>query len=127
MRRNMAIPIGLALAAAVTAWKPAVAANASVHELQVVAKKFAFEPQTLQVTAGEPVRVVIHSADAVHGFSIDELNLDVQVPRGGEGAVVELTAPPAGRYEIRCSEFCGHGHSQMKATLVSVPKGEGED
>jgi len=34
--------------------------------------------------------------------------------------VVEFTAPRAGRYEIACSEFCGSGHGQMKAALVSV-------
>jgi heme/copper-type cytochrome/quinol oxidase subunit 2 len=33
---------------------------------------------------------------------------------------VELTAPPAGRHEIACSESCGSGHGQMKAALISV-------
>jgi len=33
---------------------------------------------------------------------------------------VEFTAPAVGRYEIACSEFCGSGHGQMKAALVSV-------
>jgi heme/copper-type cytochrome/quinol oxidase subunit 2 len=36
---------------------------------------------------------------------------------------VEFTAPPAGRYQIACSEFCGRGHGQMKAELVSVGAG----
>lgn len=90
-----------------------------VHEVQVVAKQFAFEPAVIQVTAGEPVRLVIRSADRVHGFSIRDLNVDVQIPRSGN-VVVEFTAPRAGRYEIACSEFCGSGHGQMKAVLVSV-------
>lgn len=90
-----------------------------VHELQVVAKQFAFEPTVIQVTAGEPVRLVIHSADRVHGFAIRELDIDAQIPRSGS-VVVEFTAPPAGRYEITCSEFCGRRHRRMKATLVSV-------
>jgi hypothetical protein len=38
----------------------------------------------------------------------------------GAAVVVEFTAPPPGRYEIACSEFCGSGHGQMKAALVSV-------
>jgi len=25
-----------------------------------------------------------------------------------------------GEYEIACSEFCGHGHGQMKAALLSI-------
>jgi heme/copper-type cytochrome/quinol oxidase subunit 2 len=55
----------------------------------------------------------------VHGFAIRELNIDVQVPRSGT-VTVEFTAPRAGRYDIVCSEFCGSGHGQMKAALVSV-------
>ena len=90
-----------------------------VHEVQMVAKQFAFEPAVIQVTAGEPVRLVIRSADRVHGFSIPDLKVDVQIPRSGN-VVVEFTAPRAGRYEIACSEFCGNGHGQMKAALVSI-------
>jgi cytochrome c oxidase subunit II len=91
-----------------------------VHEEQVVARKFAFEPSIIQVVAGERVRLVIRSGDAVHGFAIRDLHIDVQIPRGGAPVVVEFIAPPAGRYEMTCSEFCGSGHGQMNATLVSV-------
>jgi cytochrome c oxidase subunit 2 len=90
-----------------------------VHEVQVMAKQFTFEPAVIQVTEGEPVRLVILSADRVHGFAIRGLKIDVQIPRGGK-VVVEFTAPRAGRYDIACSEFCGSGHGQMKAALVSV-------
>jgi heme/copper-type cytochrome/quinol oxidase subunit 2 len=90
-----------------------------LHEVQVVAKRFAFEPTVIQVTAGEPVRLVIRSSDRVHAFAIRDLKIDVQIPRSGN-VVVEFTAPRAGRYEIACSEFCGSGHGQMKAALVSV-------
>src|SRR5262245_27961580 len=90
-----------------------------VHEVQVVATQFAFEPNVIQVTAGEPVRLVLRSADRVHGFAIRDLKIDVQIPRSGN-VVVEFTAPREGRYEIACSEFCGSGHGQMKAALVSA-------
>src|SRR5215831_21348745 len=99
---------------------PPLHADQPVHEVQITAKKFTFEPATIQVVAGEPVRLVLRSADVVHGFAIRDLKIDVQIPRGGEPVIVELDAPPAGRYEIACSEFCGGGHSQMKAALVSV-------
>ena len=90
-----------------------------VHEMQVVAKQFAFEPAVIQVTAGEPVRLVIRSSDRVHGFAIRDLKIDVKISRSGN-VVVEFTAPREGRYENACSEFCGSGHGQMKAALVSV-------
>ena len=96
------------------------AADRPVHEVQIVASRFAFEPSTVQVSAGETVRLVVRSKDGTHGFSIPTLNIDVHVPKTGEPVTVDFVAPPAGEYEIACSEFCGHGHGQMKAALISV-------
>jgi cytochrome c oxidase subunit 2 len=76
------------------------AADRSVHEIQITASRYAFDPATIQVTAGEPVRIVIRSKDHVHGFSIPKLKIDVQVPKSGEPVTVDFTAPPPGRYEI---------------------------
>ena len=106
--------------AAVLMVRGTAAADRPVHEIQITASRYAFEPVTIHVNAGEPVRVVIRSTDGVHGFSIPTLKIDVQVPKGGDPVTVEFTAPAAGRYEIACSEFCGSGHGHMKAALVSV-------
>src|SRR3954452_21480234 len=99
---------------------PPVVLQPAVHEVQIAAMKFSFEPAIIQVVAGEPVRLVIHSDDTVHGFAIRELKIDLQIPKGNAPVTVDFTAPAAGRYEIACSEFCGSGHGQMKAVLVSV-------
>ena len=107
-------------AATVTAAAPGARAVQPVHEVNVVAKKFSFEPAEIQVVAGEPVRLLIRSADSTHGFSIRALKIDLQIPKGGETVSAEFIAPAAGRYEVACSEFCGSGHGQMKAALVSV-------
>ena len=110
-----------AVAAATVFLAPATPVHRPVHEVQVVASKFRFEPAVIEVTAGEPVRLVIRSKDVVHGFAVPALKIDVQVPKSdGDPAVVEFVAPPPGRFEVACSEFCGSGHGQMKAALVSV-------
>ena len=109
-----------AVLAALLTMMGASAAGRPVDEIPITASRFAFEPATIQVTAGEPVRLVIRSADTVHGFSIPSLKIDAQVPKGGAPVTIEFTAPPAGRYEIACSEFCGGGHGHMKAALVSI-------
>src|SRR5437773_7809342 len=96
------------------------AADPPVHEIQVVAGRFAFDPPAIQVTAGEPVRLLIRSKDTVHGFSIPKLKIEVRIPKGGDPVTVEFVAPPPGRFEIACSEFCGNGHGQMKAALISA-------
>jgi cytochrome c oxidase subunit II len=120
MKRISIFSLGIAIVTLAMVSRSSSTGAAPVHEVEVEAKKFAFEPSTIQVAAGEPVRLMIRSADAVHGFAIRDLNVDIQIPQGGAAATVEFTAPPPGRYEITCSEFCGRGHAQMKATLVSV-------
>ena len=114
-------PLGGAIVVAVVLMlHRAAASDQPVHEIQIVASKFMYEPSAIQVTAGEPVRLVVRSREGTHGFSIPKLKVDVVVPKTGDAVTVEFTAPPAGRYEIACSEFCGSGHGQMKAALISV-------
>jgi plastocyanin len=105
----------------------AVAVAQPVHEIQIIASQYAFDPATIPVTAGESVRLVMRSKDVAHGFSIPSLKIDAQIPSGGQPITIEFTAPPPGQYDIACSEFCGSGHGQMRALLVSVgPKGTNE-
>jgi heme/copper-type cytochrome/quinol oxidase subunit 2 len=119
MRRSMNLCRGAFVVAVVLVPRTMGASDQPVHEVQIVASKFMFEPSPIQVTAGELVRLVVRSKDGTHGFSIPKLKVDVRVPKTGEPVTVELTAPPAGRYEMACSEFCGSGHGQMKAALIS--------
>ena len=110
---------GRAMAAAVLL-SPGAVAHRPLHEVQIVASRFMFEPAVIELTAGEPVRLVLRSKDTVHGFAVPTLNIDVQVAKsGGEPTIVEFVAPPPGRFEIACSEFCGSGHVHMKAALIS--------
>ena len=120
MRRTMTSWGGAMLVAAVLMSQRAVAADPAVHEVQIVASKYKFEPSTIQVTAGESVRLVVRSKDGPHGFSIPKLKIDVRIPKTGDPVTVEFTAPPPGQYQIACSELCGIGHGQMKAALTSV-------
>ena len=94
-------------------------ASTPIRQVNVVARKFQFEPAALVVTTGEVVRLTIHSDDVVHGFAIPSMNIDVRIPDGGEAITIEFIAPAPGQYEIICSRFCGHGHADMKAMLIS--------
>jgi len=96
------------------------AADEPVHEVQIMASRYTFEPATVHVVAGESVRLVVRSKDGTHGFSIPNLKIDLHIPDSGDLVTAEFTAPAAGEYEIACSEFCGRGHGQMKAALVSI-------
>jgi cytochrome c oxidase subunit 2 len=71
------------------------------------------------VVTGESLRLVVRSNNGTHGFAIPKPKVDLHIPDNGEPVMAEFTAPAAGEYEIACSEFCGRGHGQMKAGLVS--------
>ena len=90
--------------------------------IEVVASQFAFDPATIEVTEGERIRLMVHSADRVHGFEIKKLRINKPIPRGGKPVQIDFVAPAAGRYEILCSEDCGEGHKDMTGTLVVQAK-----
>ena len=66
------------------------------------------------------LRSVAIDSDSDEPLAIPKLKIDLHIPDSGDPVTTELTAPAAGEYEIACSEFCGRGHAQMKAALVSI-------
>jgi cytochrome c oxidase subunit II len=86
--------------------------------IEVLAKRFEFEPARIDVTEGETVRLVVRSADGMHGVGIKKFKVAEEVPRGGEPVTIEFTANAVGEFDIMCSEFCGKGHGGMKGKLV---------
>ena len=90
--------------------------------IEVVAKRFAFEPARIEVTEGERVHLVVSSADGVHGIEIKKFKVAKFIPRGGKPVMIEFVATDAGEYPILCSEYCGEGHDEMKGMLVVTVK-----
>ena len=92
------------------------------REIAVVAKRFAFEPARIEVTEGEHIRLLVRSADGVHGMEIKRHKVNHTIPRGGKPVVIDFVAGAPGSYEILCSEECGEGHETMKGTLIVQAK-----
>jgi cytochrome c oxidase subunit 2 len=90
--------------------------------IEVVAKRFAFEPSEIEVTVGERVTLAVRSADGVHGIEIKKVKVKKEIPRGAAPVMIEFTADEAGRFPILCSEYCGNGHEDMKGALVVKAK-----
>ncbi|MEO7135371.1 MAG: cupredoxin domain-containing protein [Vicinamibacterales bacterium] len=88
------------------------------REITIVAKRFTFEPERVEVTEGERVRLVLTSADGVHGVEIKKFKVNKKIPRGGDPVTIEFVATAAGQYPILCSEYCGKDHDAMKGVLV---------
>ena len=86
--------------------------------VDITLSRFAFEPARVEVTEGDRVRLVVRSADGVHGVGIKKFKVSQVVPRGGKPVTIDFVASAAGTFELLCSEYCGEGHEAMKGTLV---------
>lgn len=95
---------------------PATASAPKV--IEVVAKRFSFEPAKIEVAEGDRVRLVVKSADGVHGIEIKKFKVQKKIPRGGEPITIDFVASAAGTFPILCSEYCGESHDDMKGMLV---------
>jgi cytochrome c oxidase subunit 2 len=119
---------GLAYAAAGRA-QQAPPAESEPKVFEVVARRFVFEPATIEVTEGDRVRLVVRSADGPHGVEIKAFKVKKAVPRAKPGdapIIIEFVAATAGEFPILCSEYCGNGHKDMTGTLVVKAKSKGE-
>ena len=115
--------LAVAAAAAVASWPQGPAGPPAVREIEVVAEKFKFTPERIEVTQGDRVRVTVRSADVSHGWEVKALDVDAFARKGGRPETVEFVADRAGTFEITCSEYCGRGHKRMKGVLVVNPGG----
>ena len=119
---GMALLFGAAFASA--RQDPATASAPRV--IEVTAKRFSFEPPTIEADEGERLRLVVRSADGVHGVQIKKFRVNKLIPRGGQTVTIDFVASAPGTFEILCSEECGDGHDAMTGTLVVKAKGKGE-
>ena len=87
--------------------------------VEVIAKRFSFEPAEITLKAGEPVDLTLKSVDVSHGLRVRELGLEVKA-RKGQTAEVRFTPDKTGAFVGHCDVFCGSGHGAMKLTLHVV-------
>jgi plastocyanin len=86
------------------------------RKIEVSASSFAFDPDEIEVKAGEDVAIVLTSTDILHDFTIDELDAHVAVD-AGETATGGLRADEPGSYTFYCT-VPGHREAGMEGTLL---------
>ncbi len=100
--------------------------RAGADEVNVVAQQFFYTFEypngtksigELRVPLGKPVKLIMTSRDVLHGFFIPEFRLKQDIV---PGTYVTLWLQPsrAGTYDIYCTQYCGVGHSAMRAKLI---------
>jgi len=113
----LVVSVGILMAAVFSTWM--VRAQGEPRRVEVTAKRFTYEPGEITLKKGQPVVLVIKSADVDHGLRFRELNLDAKINKG-KSAELDFTPDKTGDFVGHCSVFCGSGHGSMTLTLHVV-------
>jgi uncharacterized cupredoxin-like copper-binding protein/mono/diheme cytochrome c family protein len=90
---------------------------AAAPPVTIKAADIKFEPKEAQIAASTDVTVMLPNEGALpHNFSIDELDISVDLPAGEKDAKTTINAP-AGTYEYYC-DIPGHKEAGMVGTLT---------
>jgi cytochrome c oxidase subunit 2 len=73
----------------------------------------------LQLQKGQSYRLHLSSVDWQHGFSLQPININIQVHPNLEH-VITLTPTETGVFSVVCNEFCGAGHHTMVGRIRVV-------
>ena len=90
----------------------------------LVAARYGFYPEHIEVPADTPVTFRMASADVLHGVHVPYTNLATMIVPGYVSEV-HTSFPKPGEYSLFCNEYCGLGHDHMWSRLTVVPKTAG--
>jgi cytochrome c oxidase subunit II len=111
----------LALVVALLAAGPG-AGETPEHVVQIVARRFTYSPDVIELQLGVPVVIELTSADRDHGFSVPDLGLRIDV-EPGKTARVRFVPSKVGTFAFHCDVFCGSGHEEMAGRIVVFAPG----
>jgi cytochrome c oxidase subunit II len=92
----------------------------SPRRIQIIAKKFTYEPDVITLKKGQPVVLVMRSVDVTHGLKVDELNITTRDIKKSRETDIQLTPQQTGHFVGQCANFCGTGHGEMKLQIDVV-------
>lgn len=90
------------------------------YDLYIVARRFAFAPNDVEVPVGAKVNIYATSGDVQHGLKLADTNVNFMII---PGQVSKLSAvfDEVGEYNYICHEYCGLAHAVMFGQLRVVP------
>ncbi len=80
-------------------------------DIYLIARLWNFWP-ILELEKDKSYRLHLSSLDYNHGFSLQPVNINIQIVPGFEH-VVTITPNRSGTYSIVCNEYCGINHHTM--------------
>jgi cytochrome c oxidase subunit 2 len=88
--------------------------------IEISVERFSFTPSSIRVKAGTRLELRLRSEDTAHGFHIIGTDIDVQLPKRGQGTATVVFEPQVGRYTFECSQLCGAGHEFMRGVIIAT-------
>lgn len=93
---------------------------ANKYEVYILAQAWAFQPNQIRVPVGSTVTFYLTSKDVLHGFALENTNINMMV-LPGEVSKLTATFDEPGEYNFICNEYCGVGHHTMYGRLIVEP------
>jgi cytochrome c oxidase subunit 2 len=75
------------------------------------------EIDELHLPAGQPVRLVLSTEDAIHSFFVPAFRIK-QDALPGRYTSISFTPTREGEYRLHCAEYCGTDHARMGGRVV---------
>ena len=87
-------------------------------DIYLIARLWQWWP-ILELEKGQTYRLHLSSLDWLHGFSLQPVNINLQIHPDYE-TVVTITPTTTGEFGIICNEYCGIGHHTMTGRMYVV-------
>lgn len=87
-------------------------------DIYMIARLWQWWP-ILELEKDKSYRLHLSSMDYQHGFSLQPVNINLQVHPGYD-MVITLTPNQAGEFGVICNEYCGIGHHDMIGKIYVV-------
>ncbi len=107
-------------------WMEYAVSPGEAMEVQITAKKWLWQFEypdgsrtinDLHVPVNKPVRFVMTSEDVLHDFFVPDMRVKHDIIPG-RFTEVWFTPTTMGKHVVTCAEYCGKGHSDMRAVLT---------
>jgi cytochrome c oxidase subunit 2 len=103
------------------AWSAPTGRAQSPKRIEIIAKRFTYDPSAITLKKGEPVVLVLRSIDVTHGLKIEAFGVKSDDIKKSKESEVRFTPQETGHFEGKCAHFCGKGHGTMTLQIDVVP------
>lgn len=87
------------------------------YEAVIVAQTWQFTPNEIRIPAGSTVTFIATSKDVIHGFKIENTDVNMMLLPGQVSRLTTRFNTP-GEYLFICQEYCGVGHHSMFGKVI---------